>query len=196
MMQLVNNLQAATFALSFLITRRLMTESKAIYFLLRYISRSHNHKGFKASDDDSVCILCSLHVSLFLPTSLSLFSSHQLMLFWCIMLQPAPQIKSCLMILAQTSLKSVCLFARSPVTHLASQGGLPRGSRADLRHTPTHRSLHPTPPRQAWASQISLTIISTVWPAPTGPLQRLHTYTLSVSAHAYEYSLNVVVQHS
>lgn len=171
-MQLVNNPQAATFVLTFLITRRLMTESEAIYFLLRYISRYHSHKGLKASNDASVCILWSLS-----PSSLSLPSSHQLMLFWCIMLQPAPQIKSCLMMLAGTSLKCVWLLVRSPVTsHFPGRSSPGVESWSE---TPTHPPpLHPTPPRQAWASQIRLTISSSVGHAPTGPLQKIaHIHT-------------------
>lgn len=56
------------------------------------------------------------------------------------------------------------------MTHLTLQGGLPQGLRADLRHPPP---LHPTPPRQAWASRIRLTINSTVVLAPISPLERL-----------------------
>ena len=66
MMQLVNNLQAATFVL-FSHNSQINDRKQSYLFLLRYISRSHNHSGFKASVDASICILCfflSLSVSL------------------------------------------------------------------------------------------------------------------------------------
>lgn len=139
-MELLNNLQAATFVPSFLITHGLMIESKAIYF---YCVTYHTVIIIKVLRLLMIPLFAfyvlspSLPLSLPISLSLTVFSSHQLILFWCIMLQPAPQMKSCLMILARTSFKSVCLFVWSAVTHHASQGGLPRGLRADLRHPPT-----------------------------------------------------------
>lgn len=125
--------------------------------------------------------------------SRSLFSSHQLMLFWCIILQAAPQ--SRLMILARTSLKSFCLFVRSPMAHLAAQGGFSRGLRADLRHPPT-TPFTQLPHGRPGPLRLDLKLLALLGWLPQAHFKDCAYTHSNVSSHVYECSLNIVMQYS
>lgn len=64
MMQLVNNPTDSHICPLFSHNSQINDQKQSYLFLLRYILCSHNHKGFRVSDDASICILCSLALSL------------------------------------------------------------------------------------------------------------------------------------